>query len=346
MHELESWAEEKRSAYLYRLVSDTESGNSRQVLFLELAKAADEQAELWAREVRKMGATIPAEYRPDIRTRVVGWLVRRLGTRALRPVLAAMKVRGMVLYSEAVGHAMPSSLGDVGRRHNSVGGGNLRAAVFGVNDGLVSNASLIFGVAGASSDPAVILLSGIAGLLAGAFSMAAGEYLSVRSQRDMFEHQIALERAELQQYPQQEAAELRLIFEAKGLSVEEAQRLANTLIADPDRALDTMAREELGLSPEQLGSPWGAAAFSFGAFAAGACVPLLPFLLAGLFVSHTQQLVATAGLSSFALFAVGAALSLFSGRNAVLGGARMLLIGAAAAGTTYVIGRAVGVSLG
>lgn len=343
MHELESWAEEKRSAYLYRIVSDAESGTPRQTLFLELAAAADKQAELWAHEVRRAGAAIPERYRPDWRTRAVAALVRRFGPRPLRAVLAAMKVRGMSLYSAAApGHPMPRNLADVGRRHKGVGsGGNLRAAVFGVNDGLVSNASLILGVAGASSDAAVIMLTGIAGLLAGAFSMAAGEYLSMRSQREMFEYQIGLERAELDQYPQEEAAELALIFQAKGLGAEEAQRLSDTIIADPDRALDTLAREELGLNPEELGSPWGAAWFSFLSFAAGGAIPLLPFLLG----SGTRALMATVALTGVALFAVGAALSLFTGRHAVLGGLRMLAIGAAAGGATFLIGRALGVGL-
>lgn len=343
-HELESWEEEKRSAYLYRLVSDAESGTPRQLLFLELARAADDQAELWAREIRKTGGQAPEAYQPDTRTRVVGRLLKVLGPRRLRPVLAAMKVRGMSLYTKAeVGHSIPTQLSEVGRRHQGMGrGGTLRAAVFGVNDGLVSNASLIMGVAGATLDAGVIVLSGVAGLLAGAFSMAAGEYVSMRSQREMFEYQIGLERAELDQYPQEEAAELALIFEHKGMDQAEARRVADKLIADPDRALDTLAREELGLNPDDLGSPWGAAMSSFFAFAGGAIIPLLPFLLLG----AKQGLYVAAGLTASALFAVGAALSLFTGRNAWLGGLRMLGIGGAAGVATYLIGKVLGATLG
>ena len=150
--------------------------------------------------------------------------------------------------------------------------------MFGVNDGLVSNAALIYGVAGASPEPSVIVLTGVAGLLAGAFSMAAGEYVSVRSQREMFEYQIGLERDELEKYPDEEAAELALIYAAKGMDPDEARRLADTLMQDPERALDTLAREELGLNPDELGSPWVAAISSFAAFTAGAALPLLPFL--------------------------------------------------------------------
>jgi VIT1/CCC1 family predicted Fe2+/Mn2+ transporter len=188
----------------------------------------------------------------------------------------------------------------------------------------------------------VIVLSGVAGLLAGAFSMAAGEYVSMRSQREMFEYQIGMERAELDQYPEEEAAELALIFAHKGMSKEEARGLADRLIADPDRALDTLAREELGLNPDELGSPWGAAGASFLAFAAGAIIPLLPFFFGG----GNRTLLVAVGLTAVALFIVGATLSLFTGRNAWLGGARMLAIGTAAGAATYIIGKALGVTLG
>lgn len=340
-HPLESWREERQSAWLYRLVSDVESGTPRQVLFLELAKAADDQAAIWAAELAKTGQTVPESYRPDLRTRLVGGLVRRVGIAPMRSVLAAMKVRGMVLYNHPL-HAIPTRLDQVGKRHAVPGGGSLRAAVFGVNDGLVSNASLILGVAGASGDPSVVVLSGVAGLLAGAFSMAAGEYVSVRAQREFYEYQIGLEREELDQYPREEAAELALIYEAKGLPHAEAKRLADTLIEDPDKALDTLAREELGLNPEELGSPWAASIASFGAFAIGASIPLLPYLL----LSGDQALRGAIAASAVCLFGVGATLSLFTGRKSWQGGLRMLAIGAAAGAATWAIGRALGVVLG
>lgn len=341
MHALEGWAEEKRSAWLYRIVSDCESGTPRQVLFLELAQAAEHQAGLWVAEMVKAGVTPPATYQIDARTRLVGWLIPYLGVRPLKGVLAAMKVRGMSLYNTPVPHGIPTSLEQLDR-HQTAGSGNLRAAVFGVNDGLVSNASLILGVAGAGVAPSVILLSGVAGLLAGAFSMAAGEYVSVRSQREFYEYQIALEREELDQYPQEEAAELALIYQAKGVGKEEARRMADTLLLDPDRALDTLAREELGLNPDELGSPWGAAISSFLAFSLGAFIPLLPFLL----LSGTTALGGTLLATGISLFGVGAAISLFTGKQALFGGLRMLGIGAAAGAATWLIGRALGVALG
>lgn len=343
MHELKSWEEEKRSAYLYRIVAQAEIGTVRHALFQELAKSADDQAALWAAEVAKGGGTVPDRYQPDLRARIVARLVQRFGPRATRSVLAAVKVRGLSIYEEhSRGHPMPQKLGDVGRRHKEAGsGGNLRAAVFGVNDGLVSNASLIMGMAGAGPAPEVIVLTGIAGLLAGALSMASGEYVSVRSQREMYEYQIGLERAELTQYPKEEAAELALIYEAKGLAREEARSLADKIMADPELAMDTLAREELGLNPGELGSPWGAALFSLLSFSVGAAVPLLPFV----FATGVERLWLSAAGTAVALFGVGAALSLFTGRDALRSGLRMLVIGAASAGTTYLIGKAIGVSV-
>lgn len=338
-HSQEGWHEEKRSAYLYRVMAEAEAGTPRADLFRGLAAEAEGQAAIWARQT---GAAVP-EYAPDLRARMVAALVRRHGPRALRSVLVAMKVRGLSVYSHAApGHPVPTTLEEVGKRHRGVsGGGKLRAAVFGVNDGLVSNASLILGVAGASANSSVILLSGVAGLLAGAFSMAAGEYVSVRSQREMFEHQIGLERDELAQYPEEEAEELALIYAARGLPREDAQKLAKALIADPAQALDTLAREELGLNPEDLGSPWGVAIFSFLSFAAGALVPLLPFFA----LSGGRALLISIGVTALALFAVGAAISLFTGRSALRDGLRMLAIGAAAGALTYAIGKLLGVSL-
>ncbi len=340
MAALESWREEKRSAWLYRAVSDAESGTPRQVLFLELARAADHQAALWEAQMAADGQSPPPPYRPDIRARLVVFLVGRLGVPHMRRVLAAMKVRGMSLYCVPVeGHARP---GQPEAHHGQRGGGALRAAVFGVNDGLISNASLILGVAGAGPEPDIILLSGVAGLLAGAFSMAAGEYVSVRAQREYFEYQIALEREELAEYPMEEVAELAMIYTAKGLPRAEADRLAGQLLGDPDQALDTLAREELGLNPGELGSPWTAALASFLAFSAGALIPLLPYLL----LSGELALVGTLGVTGLALFGVGATISLFTGRHALHGGGRMLLIGALAGAATWTIGRALGVVLG
>jgi VIT1/CCC1 family predicted Fe2+/Mn2+ transporter len=343
MRERDAWDEEMRSAFLYRVVAEAESGTARQGLFRELAHEAQKQAAIWARRAQEAGEPVPHTYVPDLRARLVAQLVRWLGPRALKSVLSAMKVRGMSLYTSATrGHSMPQSLDEVGKRHRNVqSGGNLRAAVFGVSDGLVSNASLIMGIAGATADSRLILLTGAAGLIAGAFSMAAGEYVSVRSQREMYEYQIGLERDELDHYPEEEAEELALIYEARGLGREEASSLARSLTADPDQALLTLAREELGLNPEDLGSPAGAAASSFLSFAAGAAIPVLPFF----FGAGGASLAVAIVLSAIALFGIGAALSLFTGRSAMRSGLRMLGIGVVAGAFTYGIGTLLGVSL-
>jgi VIT1/CCC1 family predicted Fe2+/Mn2+ transporter len=340
----ESWVQEMESVYLYRVIAETEPSPERRQLFAQLATEAEAQAGIWAAEARRAGEALPDAPPLSSRVHLVGFLVRRLGPARLRNVLAAMKVRGMSVYqmSRDSGHPMPQSVDEIGRRHRGPAGGNLRAAVFGANDGLLSNASLILGVAGATGGGRMVVLSGVAGLLAGAFSMAAGEYISVRSQREMFEHQIGAERDELRQYPAEEAAELSLIYQARGLSKEDADRMAARIVANPEYALDTLAREELGLDPSALGSPRGAALFSFVSFAAGALVPLAPFVVAG----GRAALVATVALTSVALFAVGAAISLFTGRGALRGGLRMLLIGGAAATATFLIGRLLGVAAG
>ncbi|HEY0720626.1 MAG TPA: VIT1/CCC1 transporter family protein [Gammaproteobacteria bacterium] len=341
---IQSWHEEKQSAWLYRLVAQVEGDVTKSRLFTQLAEAAEEQALIWQRQIEAAGETLPS-FAPSLRARAVARLLHLFGPRATRPVLAAMKVRGISVYSAAKPaghHPMPTSVSDFGRRHRSVGGGNLRAAVFGINDGLVSNASLIMGVAGAASDNTLILTAGVAGLLAGALSMAAGEYVSMRSQRELFEYQIGLERDELEEYPEEEAEELALIYHARGVALEEARAIAKALMQEKEHALDTLAREELGLNPDDLGSPWGAAISSFLAFTVGAVIPLIPFLLS----VGNGAVVISAGLAGIGLFVVGALLSLFTGRGALLSGLRMVLIGGGAGVITYLIGHLLGVSLG
>ncbi|MBL8862201.1 MAG: VIT1/CCC1 transporter family protein [Planctomycetes bacterium] len=344
MSATERWREETQAAWIYRQLAATERDERRARLFGGLATQADEQAAILLGDVRREGGAEP-RFAPSARARLAVTLTRRLGVRRTRGILAAVKVRGLSALDPvplSVGHTMPSTREEVGARHRSAGaGGTLRAAVFGVNDGLVSNASLILGVAGAGSEPRTVLLAGVAGLLAGAFSMAAGEWVSVRSQRELFEHQIGEEREELERYPDEEAEELALIYAARGVPIEDARAMTRKLVLDPERALDTLAREELGLNPDDLGSPWGAASSSFVAFALGASLPLVPFLIPLVEARVTAACV----LSGAALFGVGAAISLFSGRNAWFGGLRMLVIGAAAGTATWGIGRLLGVAI-
>jgi vacuolar iron transporter family protein len=213
--------------------------------------------------------------------------------------------------------------------------GTLRAAIFGVNDGLVSNLSLIMGVNGARVSNHVILLAGVAGLLAGAFSMAAGEYISMRVQREVFERLIHLEAHELATEPEEELEELAEIYRNKGVPPELATEVATALMRDPEVALETHAREELGLDPDELGSPWGAAGSSFVTFAFGAFVPLVPFLIS----SGTTATLWSAALSALTLFVVGALVSILTGKRFWFAGLRAVCVGAAAATTTFLIGR-------
>jgi len=357
---INSWKDEKRSAYLYKVMARTDKNIERQQLFSRLAEEAEIQAGIWEKHLPATGDE--RQYQPEIRTYIVAFLIRVIGSHNIKPILAASKIRGLSIYNvyptKSVQvldrkhgvHAIPTSIEEVGASHR--GGGNnggLRAAVFGVNDGLVSIACLVTGVAGATINNSAILMTGIAGLLAGAFSMAAGEYISMRSQREMFEYQIGLERAELAEYPEQEAAELTLIYQARGMHIDEAASLAKRMIADPVLGLNTLAREELGLNPDDLGSPWVAACSSFLAFVSGGLLPLLPFLLEPLFAGYTLMGLNVLSISmcvtGLALFAIGATLSLFTGRQALGGGLRMLLIGGAAGALTYWIGNLLGTTL-
>jgi vacuolar iron transporter family protein len=234
--------------------------------------------------------------------------------------------------------------GPIGGEQPAAGkSGALRAAIFGVNDGLVSNLSLIFGVAGAGVENRVVIVAGIAGLLAGAFSMAAGEYISVRVQREVFERLIHLEAHEIGSEPEAEREELAELYVRKGVPRDLADRLATALMRDPDVALETHAREELGLDPrEGLGSPVAAATASLVTFATGAFVPLLPFL----FTSGDSAVVVSAALSGASLFAVGAAMTYLTGRGALFSGLRMLSLGAVAGAITYLVGKALDVGVG
>jgi vacuolar iron transporter family protein len=338
MSQLANWEEEKRSAYLYQIIAANEKDPKHRKLFLDLSTMADKQSDIWVTQIIKSGQPAPV-FKVDMRTRFIGWMVKRLGTKYLRILLSASKIRGMSIYRNPSVHNHIH--GGNEHKHLSIkSGSNIRAAVFGINDGLVSNACLILGVAGAHAGPHFIILSGIAGLLAGACSMGSGEYVSVRSQREMLEYQLELEKHELDTYPEEEAAELAFIYEARGLPKEEAQKVANILIQDPEKALDTLAREELGINPDDLVSEWGAAVSSFFSFVAGAVIPLLPFLL----TNSDYNLLFTIGLSLVSLFAIGASISFFTQRNLWWSGFRTLLIGVTAGAITYFVGMLLGVN--
>jgi VIT1/CCC1 family predicted Fe2+/Mn2+ transporter/rubrerythrin len=357
----DNFLREQDGIALYRALAKAEKDPARAAVFEKLAKAEERHAARWARLLKNNGADVPL-YSPSLRVLALGWLSRRFGTQHILPVVSGLESRDQDVYrgqAEAAGlpaeershmrtlRAMQKgtekadSIIDLEAWHRTGYGGSLRAAVFGANDGLVSNFCLVMGIAGANAEPRFVLLAGIAGLLAGASSMAAGEYVSVQSQRELYEQQIALEREELEMSPEEEQEELSLIYQAKGIPPNEAEELARRIISNPDTAIDTLAREELGLDPTALGSPWLAAASSFVAFAIGAAIPVIPYLI----TTGTAAFVASATVCGASLFVVGGVISLFTGRNFFFSGFRMLGIGALAAGVTYLIGRFLGVSV-
>lgn len=351
---------------IYRMLADAERVEHRRSIFLRLAETEERHANIWRQKLREAGVE-PREHGPSLRVRLVGFLARRFGVQSVLPIVRSMEAGayGAYMAQDATARAIAPDEREHGRTisrlqrpsaepvpsilsretwHRTGGGGTLRATVFGINDGLVSNTSLVMGFAGAQTEGKFLLLAGVAGMLAGAFSMAAGEYVSMRAQRELFERQIEIERAELGDSPAEEQEELAIIYEAKGLARDQAEALASQLMENPEVALETMVREELGLDPAELGSPWGAATGSFIAFATGALLPVIPFLFGA--SASLPFIVASAVLSAAALFAVGASLSLFTGRSPWLSGGRQLALGVVAAGLTYMIGRIIGVSAG
>ena len=227
-------------------------------------------------------------------------------------------------------------------RHKAPGGNALRAAVLGANDGLTSNLALVMGVAGAGFKSAVILVAGLSGLLAGAFSMAIGEWVSVQSARELYQRQVRTEAAEIHSVPDEEQEELALIYEAKGLPRAEAEQVAERLMADEQGALDAMVREELGLDPSTLGgSPYSAGGSSLILFSVGAIIPLFPYF----FATGTTAVVAAIIFAAVGLFVIGALISLLTGRGAVFSGTRQLIFGLVAAGLTFGLGHLIGTAL-
>jgi VIT1/CCC1 family predicted Fe2+/Mn2+ transporter len=356
------------SAALYRTFASAESSPELAEVYARLAAVEDRHAQVWRTRLRDAGQ-MAESVTPGMRVRVLGWMARRLGTDTVLPLVLAGEDADSHAYEdqpEARVAGMPAEERSHGRvfrtiaatsprglsgttvarlegRHRATGGNALRAAVLGVNDGLVSNLSLIMGVAGASLQQTTILLTGLAGLLAGAISMALGEWLSVQSSRELYARQVAIEREKLEAAPAEEMEELSLIYQAKGISPERARELASTLSANPSTALDTLVREELGIDPEGLGgSAWIAAGTSFALFATGALVPLLPYA----FLSGQSAAVVSGVFGALGLFLSGVLGSVFTGHPMLRNGVRHAAFGLAAAGVTFGLGRLVGLGLG
>lgn len=364
----ENFAEEINAAYLYRVAARLEEDPTISGVYERLAETEDRHAALWEKTMREAGEEVP-ERRPDLRSRILGWLAGRMGPWVLAQVMATTEMSGRTMYDrqpEASGTSLPADershavmldalrreatggvrggvLARLESRHKGVRGNALRAAVLGANDGLVSNTSLVMGVAGAAFSATAVLLSGLAGLLAGAISMALGEWLSVQSSRELHQSQIRVEREEIIAMPEEEAEELALIYQAKGMSPDEAERAAKDVMDDPDAFLDTKVREELGIDPEELGgSAWEAAIASFFLFAIGAIVPVVPFF----FLTGGGAVLLSLGLAGVGLFLLGATTALITGTGFLRTGLRSLVLGLVAAGVTYGIGALLGTAVG
>ncbi len=342
-HEVANWKTEKRFAYLYRVIADSESGTPRQLLFLELAKEADGQATLWQYELKKSGTPVPGAYHPDLSVSILAWLIRKLGPRSVKLLLSALKLHGLSVYSgwqpeDISPSPMPDEENPQPHNHALA---ELRIALFGLNDGLMSIGCLLAGLAGAYSENSIILLVGAGGVLAASISLAAGEYVTASSKRKMLSQPHTLKIND-RIYPAKETAELATIYRAHGMSELEAQAQARRMISDPEIGQVSQALDGLVLNQQEAGSPWIAALLSFFAFVAGGVIPLSPYLLD----VRRYPLLISIVVTSFALFGVGAALSRFTGRGALWGGLRMLLIYAAAGGVANLIGNFLGGGIG
>ena len=370
-----AYLDERSSALLYQTMAEVEKDPRLAEVYRRISETETGHANRWAEKAKADGITVP-DFKPSWRTRTLARLAKRFGPAMILPAIQNMERTGIVDYSNMDGAAVMkgeeqshsrlinqitgsmrggmsgSSLAMLEGRHRSTGGNSLRAAVLGANDGLVSNLSLVMGVAGATagatagvSGSHAVLIAGIAGLLAGAISMALGEWLSVQSSRELYHYQIETEKEEIEQSPEEEIQELALIYESRGIAPETAKTMANQMLANKDTALDTLAREELGVDPEELGgSAWEAALTSFVLFTIGAIIPLFPFFFT--FANPMLAVYLSIGVSALGLFVLGAVITLFTGRSILFSGMRMVIFGLTAAAVTYGIGSIIGVSIG
>lgn len=356
------------SAAVYRAMAASEPDPRLESVYERLAIVEERHLDFWEDKLRSVGGD-PGPRRPSWQARTMMFLARRFGAHLVLPTVATLEqvdqheyddqpeTAGTAMRAQERSHARvlsyiasgsPQGVADdtlarLEGRHRAPGGNALRAAVLGANDGLTSNLALVMGVAGARLTTAAILVTGLTGLLAGASSMAIGEWVSVQSARELYERQVRTEAAEIHAVPDEEQEELALIYQAKGLPAGEAEQVAARLMADETAALDAMVREELGLDPATLGgSPYTAAGSSFVLFAIGAIIPLLPYLLFG----GAPAVAAAVACAAVGLFIIGAAITLLTGRSAVFSGTRQLVFGLAAASVTFGLGRLIGAAVG
>ncbi len=353
-------------AALYRTLSETEKQPQMAEIYGKFAASEEKHAAAWEKKLEEIKASIPPR-KLSWRAAIMIWLAKRFGPQFVLPTIASNEradsqaydnqpeaeadrfaedekshARLLAMAAQSSGGLSGGTVAQLEGRHRASGGNALRAAVLGANDGLVSILSLVMGVAGANMSNSQVLIAGLAGLLAGAGSMALGEWLSVQSSRELYENQIQIEAQEIAESPEEELEELTLIYQSKGLPEDRARELASHMMGDQANILDTLAREELGINPEELGgSAYEAAFTSFFLFAFGAIFPIFPFI----FWSGATAIYLSLGVSAIGLFIIGAAITLMTGRGVLYSGFRQVLVGMVAAGLTYGVGKLIGVSI-
>ena len=358
---------EQEGSELYQSLAETEKDPHLAELYKRMAETEQRHANIWADYLRKAGEVVPA-YIPGWRIRMIIWLAKRFGVNSVLPMVSSMERGASHDYDtqpEARAAGMPKdersherlfrsveitgagvagpALARFEGRHRGTGGNALRAAVLGASDGLTTNLSLVMGVAGANLSGQTVFFTGLVGMLAGALSMSIGEWLSVQSARELYTHQIAVERQELLEMPEEEREELALIYEAKGIDQETATRMADRIMGQGEAALDTLAREELGIDPEELGgSAWTASIMSFFLFAVGAVIPVIPFAFGSGLIAVLISLV----LGILGFFIIGVGITLTTGAPLLKSAGRQILLGLAAAAITFGLGSLVGRRLG
>ena len=368
---LRSLADERNAAHLYRTLAQVEKNPHIAEVYGRMSAVEERHASAFEQRLQEANLPIPP-VQLTWRTRLLEAVARRFGPEAVLPSLTAMEQKVSQGFQGKPGGADPqlqqmtaeenaharllgqitrsaprgmegSALAQLEGRHRATGGNALRAAVLGANDGLVSNLSLVMGVAGADLSGKTILITGMAGLLAGACSMALGEWLSVQSSRELYKHQIEIETHEIETAPEEEAEELALIYQSRGIDQAQARQMADRIMADPASAIETLAREELSVDPKELGgSAWEAAITSFILFALGAIIPVFPFF----FLAGMNAVLLSILLSTVGLFIIGAGITLFTGRSVLYSGTRQVFFGLAAAAITFVLGKLIGIGLG
>jgi len=364
-----NWQKEIDGMALYNTLAEIEPKPELAHVYHRLAASEEKHAMVWEKRLKEAGANVPTR-RPSWRAATMRFLAKRFGSQFVLPTVTGNEradslaydsqpeaktdsgrmsadekshARLMAAVSDRKNGLVGSEVAQLEGRHHASGGNALRAAVLGANDGLVSVLSLTMGAAGANLPGHGVLITGIAGLLAGASSMALGEWLSVQSSRELYQNQIKIESIEIENAPQEEQEELALIYQSKGLPEERARELAAHMMGDKANILDTLSREELGIDPLELGgSPWVAAITSFFLFSAGAIIPLFPYI----FLHGLTAIISSLVLGALALFLTGAAITLLTGKSVWVSGFRQVFIGLFAAVLVYGVGKLIGVAIG